>query len=261
MPRIMVAQISDVHMPGTDDRPHPDSDPRGNFLAALRHANTRVSGILVTGDIAGVAGTDAEYDSFERSLDEAVVPVWLVPGNHDNSPKMQQRFNLPSRNGRCDYIVDLVGVRLVVLDTSRPGREDGVFDADQAAWLTMALDAERPALIAMHHPCIELGGPGLATIRLDHESIARLRSVVAGKCVHAVVSGHAHMTVFAEFAGTRAIICPSSAYEFGFDDGRFRYQLGEAQYLEHSWNADGTGFLTKVVTVAPELWRPIPMSD
>lgn len=258
MPRVVVAQISDVHMPALDDRPHPESDPRGNFQAALGHANQRVSGVLVTGDLAGKAGTDAEYDAFEQAINAATVPMWLVPGNHDDSAKIQRRFKLPSRNGLCDYIVELQGLRLVVLDTSRPGREDGVVDSSQVEWLKTVLDDERPALIAMHHPCIELGGPGLSTIRLDNESIARLKVAVAGRRVHAVVSGHAHMTVFAEFAGTRAIVCPSSAYEFGFEGGRFSYQLGEAQYLEHSWNTDGTGFLTRVVTVAPELWRTMP---
>jgi hypothetical protein len=87
-----------------------------------------------------------------------------------------------------------------------------------------------------------------------------LRAVVTaavqrGARIHALVSGHAHMTCFAEFAGVKAIIAPSSAYEFGLMDGVFSYQLGEPQYMEYSWSETGDDFLARVITVDDALWR------
>ena len=185
--------------------------------------------------------------------------MWLAPGNHDDPAKMQRLFNVPSRESRCDYVVELPGTRLVVLDSTRAGREDGALDVSQLKWLDAQLGTT-PAIVAMHHPCIALGGKAFETIRLDDASIVGLREVVAtalqrGARIHAMVSGHAHMTCFAEFAGVKVIVSPSSAYEFGLVDCVFSYQLGEPQYMEYSWGSDGSDFLARVVTVDDSLWR------
>lgn len=261
MPRTNIAHITDTHIPGLGEATHTDAAPTANLRAALEHASQRCTGILITGDCAAKAGTDAEYAMFAEVIKATSVPVWLAPGNHDDSPKMQRLFDLPAVNGRCDYVVDLPGARLVVLDSTRPGREDGALDPAQLDWLSERLDT-KPAVVAMHHPCIPLGGKAFATIRLDDESIAGLRgtvetAVARGARIHALVSGHAHMTCFAEFAGVKTIIAPSSAYEFGLVDGAFSYQLGEPQYMEYSWGSDGSDFLARVITVDDSLWRPM----
>jgi len=259
VPRTIIAHITDTHIPGRGEATHADAQPVENLRGALAHASQRCSGILITGDCAAKAGTDAEYAAFAEVIATATVPVWLAPGNHDDSAKMQRLFTLPSRAGRCDYVIDLPGARLVVLDSTRPGREDGALDAEQLEWLAAQLGST-PAVVAMHHPCVPLGGKAFATIRLDDESIARLRETVVTATaraarIHAIVSGHAHMTCFAEFAGVKAIVAPSSAYEFGLVNGAFSYQLGEPQYMEYSWGSDGADFLARVVTVDDSLWR------
>lgn len=261
MPRTSIAHITDTHIPGRGEATHSGAEPVANLRSAIAHASQRCTGILITGDCAAKAGTDSEYEMFAEVIETASVPVWLAPGNHDNSPKMQRLFNLAAVNDRCDYVIDLPGTRLVVLDSTRPGREDGALDPAQLDWLTAQLGST-PAVVAMHHPCIPLGGKAFATIRLDDESIAGLRgtvetAVARGARIHALVSGHAHMTCFAEFAGVKAIIAPSSAYEFGLVDGKFCYQLGEPQYMEYSWGSDGDDFLARVITVDDSLWRPM----
>ncbi|MFZ9844024.1 MAG: metallophosphoesterase [Ilumatobacteraceae bacterium] len=256
MPRTVIAQISDTHIPGRGEETHAGADPVGNLTAALAHASQRCAGVVITGDCAAKAGTDAEYAAFAEVIATATVPVWLAPGNHDDSAKMQRLFNLPSVNGRCDYVVDLPGGRLVVLDTSRPGREDGSLDVSQTEWLDHQLRGHH-SLVVMHHPCIRVGGRVFDSIRLDDDSVQRLTDVVERHEVFAVSAGHAHMSCFAAFAGTQGMIAPSCAYEFGIVDGAFSYQLGEPQYLEHSWSTDGSNYLARVVTVEPALWRSI----
>lgn len=260
MPRTIIAHITDTHIPGAGEATHADAEPVANLRAALMHASQRCDAILITGDCAAKAGTDAEYASFAEVLKSATVPVWLAPGNHDDSRKMQQLFKLPALNGRCDYAVELPGARLVILDSTRPGREDGALDTAQLDWLDAQLGST-PSIIAMHHPCVALGGKAFATIRLDDGSLAGLRATVTsaverGARIHALVSGHAHMTCFAEFAGVKAIVAPSSAYEFGLVNGTFSYQLGEPQYMEYSWGSvGGDDFLARAITVDDSLWR------
>jgi len=264
--RTLIAQISDTHIPGAGEASHPDAQPARNLTLALQHASRRCSGIIITGDCAAKAGTDAEYAAFAEVIKAATVPVWLVPGNHDDSAKMQRLFSLPNANGRCDYIVDVTGARIIVLDSTRLGREDGSLDAAQTDWLAAQLDTrthQAPALIALHHPCIRVGGKAFDSIRLDEESLARLQATLQaatsrGARIHGIITGHAHMTCVGEFAGVRSFVCPSSAYEFGFIDGRFSYQIGEPQYMEYSWGDDGRDFLARVITVDDALWRTMP---
>ncbi|MGA1111597.1 MAG: metallophosphoesterase [Ilumatobacteraceae bacterium] len=259
MPRVVIAHITDTHIPGAGEATHIDAEPATNLVRVLQHASQRCAGILITGDCAAIAGTDSEYAAFAEIVRAATVPVWLAPGNHDDARKMQRLFDVPSRDSRCDYIVELPATRLIVLDSTREGREDGALSGSQLEWLDSQLN-DTPAVVAMHHPCIPLGGKAFDTIRLDDESIAGLRHVVSaavgrGVRIHALVSGHAHMTCFAEFAGVKTIIAPSSAYEFGLVNGVFSYQLGEPQYMEYSWKESGDDFLARVVTVDDSLWR------
>lgn len=259
MPRTVIAHITDTHIPGAAEATHAGALPVENLRRALEHASRRSHGILITGDCAAKAGTDSEYAAFAEVMKTATVPVWLAPGNHDDSVKMQKLFSLPSRNGRCDYSIDLPGSRLVVLDSPRLGNEGGSLDEAQTDWLATQLDAT-PSIIAMHHPCVSVGSKLLDNIRLDNESLSRLHATVSvalarGARVHAIVSGHAHMTCFAAFAGTQAIIAPSCAYEFGMVNGVFSYQLGDPQYMEYSWSETGEDFLARVITVDDSLWR------
>jgi len=259
VPRVVIAHITDPHIPGANEPTHADAQPRENLLRALEHASRRSRGILITGDCAAKAGTAAEYAAFAEVIAAATVPIWLAPGNHDDSVTMQQLFSLPSRNGRCDYTIELPGARVVVLDSTRRGNEGGSLDAEQTEWLSTQLD-DTPAVIAMHHPCVSVGSKTLDNIRLDNESLARLHAAVSsaiarGARVHAIVAGHAHMSCFAAFAGAPAIIAPSSAYEFGMVNGVFSYQVGDPQYMEYSWSESGDDFLARVVTVNDSGWR------
>jgi len=253
MPRTVIAQISDPHIIGPDDELFEASDPVGNLSRAIAHASRRASRIVLTGDLAAGAGTDAEYVGVRAVLDACGVDVVLCAGNHDESRKIRELFGVPGRHGRLDQVVDLDAGILVVLDSSREGRGDGALDADQLAWLDGELDRGVPTLVAMHHPCVALGGPGLAGVRLDDASIDGLAAVVSAHSnVLAVVSGHAHMTYSAPFAGTLACVCPSVAYEFSFRGRDLMYRPGLPQYMEYSWNPDGSGFLAKVVTVSDD---------
>lgn len=252
MPRTVLAQISDPHIPGPGDELFEGSDPVGNLTKAIRHASRRSAAIVISGDCVARKGTENEYRGLSSVLDSAGATVSLCAGNHDESQRLQSLFSLPSRNGRLDYVTELPEGKLVVLDSSRLGREDGALDADQLEWLDSVLADGRPAVVAMHHPCFAIGGPALDSVRLDDESIVGLADVVARHHVLAVVSGHAHMTISAPFAGTVAYICPSVAYEFAFSGRNLIYRPGLPQYMEYSWGADGSGFMAKVVTVADD---------
>lgn len=253
MPRTVVAQISDPHITGANDPLFEGSDPVGNLSRAIAHAAQRAEVIVITGDLAARAGTDAEYEGVRAVLGSCGTEVLLCAGNHDESRKIQSMFGHSGVDGRLDYVRPLSQGQLVVLDSSRLGREDGVFDDDQAEWLEVQLSNGAPTLVAMHHPCFSIGGAALASVRLDDASIDRLAAVVSRHGnVLSVVSGHAHMTLSAPFAGTVAQVCPSVAYEFDFRGRDLIYRPGHPRYMLYSWIARGVGFHAREITVVPD---------
>ena len=253
MPRTVIAQISDPHITGPEDEIFEASDPVGNLSLAIAHAAQRAEAIVITGDLAARAGTDAEYEGVREVLDSCGVDVLLCAGNHDESRKIQSLFGVEGRDGRLDYVHPLSQGSLVVLDTAREGRGDGALDDAQLEWLDDRLSAGAPTLVAMHHPCFSIGGRALAGVRLDDASISGLENVIERHTnVLSVISGHAHMTLSTSFAGTVAHACPSVSYEFDFRGRDLIYRPGLPQYMTYSWIEGGKGFFARQVTVAPD---------
>lgn len=258
MARVVIAQLSDVHIPGTPAGRLAGSNPSARLATALALASRRSSAVILTGDLAATRGTDGEYLALRALVADASVPVWPVAGNHDEANRLAALFGITGRNGRCDYFVDHSGVRVVVLDSSRDKLVGGRLDAEQIDWLDNVLGDVRASLVAVHHPCLADDVVSSPSMRLDDPSLEALGAVIARHEVHAVIGGHAHVPLVGSFAGTTAIVGPSTAYEFGDRlDGRPMYREGPLQYFEHSWNDDGSGFLSRLVTVSDEVWHPL----
>lgn len=256
MSRTVIAQISDTHIPESGTGVFSGSDPEESLGAVLRHVTAHCSGLLMSGDLAATTGTAGEYSRLGRLLADLTMPVWFASGNHDDSQQLAEAFGLSMRNGRCDYVVTHQGMRIIILDSSRAGKTGGEIDAEQIDWLDRILADESPSVVVVHHPCLADSRLTPTSMRLDDESISRFRSVVARRRITAILSGHAHVPIFATFEGVGVVVAPSTAYEFGDKsaDGP-QYRVGNPQYVEHSWNSDGTGFLSRVVTVSARPWQ------
>lgn len=258
MGRVVIAQLSDVHIPSDPAERLPGTNPADRLKIALAVASHRCSAVLLSGDLAATRGTDGEYQALGTLLADLSVPVWPVAGNHDDANRLVALFGITHRNGRCDYFVDHSGLRVVVLDSSRGELVGGRLDAAQIDWLDTVLDGASASIVAVHHPCLSEDIVSSPSMRLDEPSLKALGSVISRHAVHAVIGGHAHVPLVGSFAGTTAIVAPSTAYEFGDRvDGRATYREGPLRYFEHSWNDDGSGFLSRLVTVSDEAWQPL----
>src|SRR3546814_1001508 len=72
-------------------------------------------------------------------------------------------------------------MRVLCLDTFKPGRHGGAFCARRAAWLSAQLGAHRdtPTLIFMHHPPI-VSGIDWMDPRADEDWIVNFGNAIAG---------------------------------------------------------------------------------
>ena len=105
---------------------------------------------------------------------------------------------------RCTTRPTSARLRLVVVDTTRPGENPGALDEEGLSWLDAELAAEpgTPTVIAMHHPPILTGIPPLDEIGLPAEDRRALAAVVERhQQVRRLVAGHMHRTIAGDLAG------------------------------------------------------------
>ena len=215
----VLIHLSDTHLTRARQPLHGgvDSDAQlARALRALPHAGLDVTAIVVTGDIADEGDEDAYTRA--RALLEPVAAqldarlVWVM-GNHDDRAAFRRALHgeEPS-TAPVDAVVDLDGLRLVVLDTSAPGSHHGELSDDQLSWLQHVLPAAAPrgTVIAMHHPPLPLpfGFLGMTGLRGQE----RLAEVLAGSDVRGILAGHLHYAAHSTFAGIPVTAAAATCY-------------------------------------------------
>ena len=215
----LLAQLSDPHIGAEwfDDQ----SVPR--FAAAVesvRAIRPQPDAVLLSGDLADHA-TDGEYELVRDLLAPLEAPLYVLPGNHDDRRALHRHFGVPGGDGEpvC-YSVDLGSLRLVVLDTTRPGEPSGALEGDQLDWLDaeLATGPEQLTLIAMHHPPLVIGVPAWDEIGLAAADRLALGDVLERhRQVRRVVCGHFHSTITGELAGRSVLVVPSTYVQTRLD--------------------------------------------
>jgi 3',5'-cyclic-AMP phosphodiesterase len=219
LPRpFLLAQLSDPHIGGEWF----DDQSVARFAAAVesvRAIRPQPDAVLLTGDLADHA-TDEEYEEL-RALIEPLGAPYVLPGNHDDRRALHRHFGVPGADGEpVRYSVDLGPLRLVVLDTSRPGEPSGALEGDQLDWLDAELTAapEQLTLIAMHHPPLVIGVPAWDEIGLAAADRHALGAVIERhQQVRRVVAGHFHSTITGELAGRGVLVVPSTYVQTRLD--------------------------------------------
>lgn len=214
-----IAQITDLHVAEPDTYMRGFVDANAKLAAAVAFLNERadrIDVVVATGDLTN-DGRPEQYRLLRELLEPLQLPLYLVPGNHDEVDGFREAFAgspwLPA-SGPVDYVIDDHPVRLVGIDTTEPGRHDGVFHAAQAEWLdaTLAARPDVPTVIFGHHPPFFTKLWLFDAIRLTGAEL--LRDVVARHPqVRLVVSGHVHRPVSSAWGTTQLTCAPSTTHQ------------------------------------------------
>jgi hypothetical protein len=99
------------------------------------------------------------------------------------------------------YAVRLGGLRIVVLDSSVPGRAYGALCDQQLTWLRAELAEPAPdgTVLALHHPPLPSAMPLTAAMELQQSG--GLVAAIAGSDVRIVLAGHTHAVSAGSVAG------------------------------------------------------------
>lgn len=204
---VLLAHISDIHI----DDGERNAERTTRVFRYLAGLPTRPDAIVVTGDIAD-HGAEGEYER-ARALTESPIPVLFCPGNHDSrAPYRKALLGEEPADGPINRAYDVAGVRILLADSSIPGRNDGMLTDETLDWLAadLAEHPGRPTLIGFHHPPVVLGIPFIDNLRqFGAERLAAL--VERHPQVVALLCGHAHTPAVTMFAGRPLLTAPSTS--------------------------------------------------
>lgn len=260
---MLIAQITDLHIGFDRDNPHEVNVRRVNLVIdQINELRPRPDLLIVSGDMVE-NGDDADAYAHARALiGRWEGPTLFAVGNHDDRANF--RAVLPDVPVDADGFIQFSeyhgGLRLTVIDTVEQGRHGGSFCEARAEWLRaeLATDSATPTVIVLHHPPIDTGIPWMSADPREGW-VQRLKAVVEpANQVVALLSGHVHRPISAQFAGKPLIICPSTAPWVALDlddvdplhpDGRALIIADPPAFALHDW--DGERLLTHFEMAGP----------
>lgn len=258
MKRFLLAQVSDLHIKAESKLSYRIVDTTAALSRCVEHLMGLAQlpdAVLFTGDLTDF-GRPEEYAQLARLIAPLTMPVYLMPGNHDDREAMRNAFAshayLRQREETIDFVIDDWPLRIVALDTVVPMKSGGALRAHQLEWLQGVLSAapSRPTLVALHHAPFSTGIGHMDDIGLENS--AGLEAVVRGHPQVALVTcGHLHRMIQTRFGGTFASTCPSPAHQVVLDlDDRAasRFTLEPPGFQLHLWR-EGAGLVSHTATI------------
>ncbi len=171
--------------------------PLAQLDLLLRQMAAQPDFLLITGDLVH-EGTKEDYESLKKGLADRFpgLPVYSVPGNHDNKRAWQAVFG---RGQARVSAVPLDGFQLILLDNTWPGLPGGqITEQDMHSLRKLLNSGGEPAILAMHHHLIK--NQFVLPPAAYPESLPVLLS--EGR-VHAILNGHTHHLYQGQFFGVK----------------------------------------------------------
>jgi len=221
---MLLCQISDLHIRVEGSLAYGIVDTAamlGRCVSQILALPQRPAAVIATGDLVDF-GRQEEYRRLRELLAPLTMPIYLLPGNHDDRVEMIRAFPdhayLAQGSDYVQFAIDSLPVRLVALDTVVPGESGGALCGSRLEWLDRALSAapQRPTIVAMHHPPFLTGIGHMDRIGFaDRDALARV--IARHPQVERIICGHLHRSITTRFAGTLASTCPSPAHQVALD--------------------------------------------
>jgi 3',5'-cyclic-AMP phosphodiesterase len=208
------------------EEPYPETMNRG----AIHEIEQIVpDAVVVKGDLTS-EGTHEEYDDFLEHYAESFGELLLhVRGNHE-------AYHTPSMAAFPHQRVDLPGVTIALIDTSRDGHANGHVTGEQLAWLRdTANEADRPILLMGHHHVWspESSGRPQNYFGIEPDSSERLLEVVAAhRNIRGYFAGHTHRNRVRRISITREIPWVEVACVKDFPGAWAEYRVYEGGVLQ-----------------------------
>lgn len=249
---MLIAQVSDFHLKPEGLLAYAVADTASALKKAVEHINhlaPRPQLVLMTGDLVDEGAPDA-YVLLKEVLGCLIPPFVMVPGNHDDKALLRRTFpdhryleHAVEEDGEdylC-YVLEDFPLRLIGLDTVKPGEHGGGLGPQRMAWLekTLASNPKRPTVVFMHHP------PFASAIgHMDKEIFKGWREFHALLSEHTqverVLCGHLHRPIFRRIGPTVVSSCPAIGMQLYLDlreDAPSTFIMEPPSLMLHLWTS------------------------
>ena len=179
-------------------------------LESINQLQYKPKFVIITGDLSQ-NGTKQGYQQLKKyteKLEKQNISTLLTFGNNDKMENYKQVFQTPKKTNTLNYEKTINDIRVIVLDSSVPGKKTGYFTGDQLKWLDEVLldNPEQPTVIAFHHP---INLPQVRLLENNFDKAQRLEFYIAleGCNIITVLNGHLHhnqATIFNGFLHSQA---------------------------------------------------------
>src|SRR5215472_8649317 len=146
---MLICQISDLHVRAPGELAYRRVDTARFVRRCVSHILAQrplPDVVVVTGDLVD-RGQPEEYEHLVSLLAPLSMPVYVIPGNHDERNALRSAFPahryLHGAGEFLHYAVPLGPICLIGLDTVIPGEGGGLLCADRLRWLEKQLDENR----------------------------------------------------------------------------------------------------------------------
>jgi predicted phosphodiesterase len=184
--------------------------------------------VVVKGDLTD-SGRPEEYEAFLAAYGRLGPRMRHVRGNHDavRDPTLAVEG--------APYVVQLAGVTVAVLDTTRPRATAGVLPRSQVVWLDeVAREANGPVLAFGHHPVWNVDDPRVDpdyAIERD-DSVALLDVIARRDTIVGYFAGHTHTNRVLRLRGARDVPLVEVACTKDYPGSWAEYRVHEGGFTQ-----------------------------
>lgn len=257
---MLIAQISDTHISAPGEKTCGVAPMAENLVRCVDSINAldpRPDLVLLSGDVTNKS-TRAETRHASDILSSLAMPLFIVPGNHDDRELLCEVFGSKkcpmTESGFVDYVIENCPLRIIALDTLDPGKPGGRLSETRLDWLRarLAEGGLQPTLLVAHHPPLNLGVP--ETDEDGFDGAEALGDIVADyPNIERFLCGHIHLHTNTRWRGTIVTTAPSIGMQLTLNltpGDASRFFLSDPAYLLHRWTPE-QALITYAVQLSP----------
>ena len=238
---VRLVQITDCHILAAAQDCLKGMNTRASFEAVCQAAlasNPDLDLILATGDLSQDAST-ASYEYLAQRFGELQLPLFWLPGNHDDSNAMHEHLRGKQVSAAKQVLVG--NWLIVLLDSTVNGESGGNISPEQIEFLQAGLQEhpDRHALVCLHHQALPSGSEWIDRLGLQNPQLL-IDTIKSYGNVRAVLWGHVHQQGHHLRDGIEWMSTPSTCVQFKPGSKTFALDDLPPGYRRINLHADGS---------------------